>query len=998
MKSPKSIPRRRIQTEIAGSDPQRKNAQKKSQEPTNNNAVEILIAEDSPTQSEYLRSILERRGFLVSVASNGKQALESMRKQKPAIVISDIVMPEMDGYELCHQIKSDDEFKAVPVILLTSLSDPADIIRGLLCAADNFIVKPFDEKYLFSRIEYILVNRKLREQSRTQLGVEIYFAGKRHSITSDRLQILDLLFSTYETAVEKNLALAKVSEELQALNKELEQRVKERTADLSVEIEQRKRVEEELRKLSKAVEQTADSIVITDKEGSIQYVNPAFESLTGYRFSEVKGKTPRVVKSGKHDGSFYKELWQTILSGSTFRNMFINKKKNGELYYEEQTITPLVDDHGRITHFVSAGKDATERQRSEELLRESESHYRMLFDANPLPMWVFDLTTLRFMAVNNAAVAHYEYSREEFLSMTIKGIRPPEEIALLHDYIESLQKGTETRGTWKHKKKDGSIIDVEVTAHAILFSGEKAGLVLANDVTDRKIAELDLRMSEERYRNVFESVRDVIATLSPDGIVTSLNPVFEPMMGWRRDQWIGKSFSDFIQPADLPLARRVFEDALKGIQSPVTEIRSKKKSGEIIVIDFTATQQILNGTLVGVLVVFRDVTERKRLEEQFRQAQKMESIGTLAGGIAHDFNNILGIILGHSALLEKAEGDVSKMSNSIEIIAKATHRGAALVRQLLTFARKTDAVLESVDLNGQIIELIKLLNETFPKIITVETALDKHLPPIMADSTQINQMLLNLCVNARDAMPKGGALTFTTERVSASELGSRVSPGEAGYYVRLGVRDSGIGMDEATRARIFEPFFTTKGVGKGTGLGLAMVYGIVKSLKGFIDVESAPGRGATFHLYIPLQRSYAEGAGENEQRIAKAPTGTETILVVEDEEMLRNLVSVLLESKGYSVLEAEDGLKALEVYRAQRANIALVVSDMGLPKLDGRGLFARLREIDPAVKVIFASGFIDPVQKSELLKDGARGVVPKPYVPEDLLHRIRDAIDQKDFH
>ncbi len=362
----------------------------KARNVNNANGVRILVVEDSPTQAEQLQHILERHGYRVSVAANGKQALAQIDQQRPTLVISDIMMPEMDGYELCRRIKSQEELKDIPVILLTSLSDPADIIRGLLCAADNFIVKPYDETYLLSRIEYILINRELRKHETSQLGVEIFFAGQKHSITSDRLQILDLLFSTYETAVQKNLELIKAQEALKALNEQLERKVEERTAALTAEIAERTRIEKEL--------------------------------------------------------------------------------------------------------------------------RESEQRYRLLFERNPNSMWVFDVQTLQFLAVNEAAIHHYGYSREEFLSMTIKDIRPPEEIPRLLEDIAQKHTGLDIAGQWKHKKKNGIIIDVEITSHELDYAGREAKIVLAHDITERKRAEEEReQLNRELERRVQERTAELEA-------------------------------------------------------------------------------------------------------------------------------------------------------------------------------------------------------------------------------------------------------------------------------------------------------------------------------------------------------------------------------------------------------------------------------------------------------------------------------------------------------
>jgi CheY-like chemotaxis protein len=329
----------------------------------------------------------------------------------------------------------------------------------------------------------------------------------------------------------------------------------------------------------------------------------------------------------------------------------------------------------------------------------------------------------------------------------------------------------------------------------------------------------------------------------------------------------------------------------------------------------------------------------------------------------------------------------------VDSITKAVQRGTNLVRQLLTFARKTDVLFESVNLNSIIDELVKMLQATFPKDIEFSLQIDPFLPHITADANQMHQALLNLSVNARDVMPSGGTISYKTEVVRGKTLLERFANALEDQYVRVSVGDTGSGMDEQTKRRIFEPFFTTKGVGRGTGLGLAVVYGVVNSHHGFVDFESDTGRGTTFHLYFPVPRGQVTAREVGQQKDEEVKGGTEVILLVEDEKMLSDLLTDILRSNGYEVITAADGAEALEVYRENRERIDLVLTDLGLPKVGGWDLVKEIRKMNPETKVIVASGYFDPNARSEMVNAGAKDFVQKPYVPRDVLLRVREVID-----
>jgi two-component system, cell cycle sensor histidine kinase and response regulator CckA len=398
------------------------------------------------------------------------------------------------------------------------------------------------------------------------------------------------------------------------------------------------------------------------------------------------------------------------------------------------------------------------------------------------------------------------------------------------------------------------------------------------------------------------------------------------------------------------------------------------------------------GDLVEAQVYLFNDTKRKRLEQQLIQAQKMESLGTLAGGIAHDFNNILTIIRGYARQIENTSTQPEQIG-AVAVIKDAVDRGAALVQQLLTSARQAEAQLSSVDLNELAQELEKMLLATFPKTLVVELRLHENLPRTRADRSQIFQVLLNLCVNANDAMPNGGTLTIQTELTPGAELAESFSGAAATPYVRVSIRDTGTGIPPEVKPHIFEPFYTTKERSKGTGLGLSVVYGVVNNHSGYVQVESEPGAGTMFSIYLPVEKQPYEGAA-GEQPPKPLP---QTILLVEDEEQLRDLAVLVLESDGFRVIPARDGMEAVELFSAHRDEIGLVVCDLGLPRLGGRDAFMRMKEMRPAVRAIVASGYLEPMMRSEILKAGVLDTIQKPYDFDELLEKIRSAIGKVEY-
>jgi PAS domain S-box-containing protein len=549
---------------------------------------------------------------------------------------------------------------------------------------------------------------------------------------------------------------------------------------------------------------------------------------------------------------------------------------------------------------------------------------------------------------------------------------------------------------------------------------------------NEQLKEQAVRQSEERFRLVVDSLQDyAVFMMDPEGRVSSGNRGAERIGGWTRQEVYGQLFERFYTPEDRQ--KGLPADALRQAS---TEGRHEeegwliRKDGSQFWANLIVTSLLDEmGNLVGFSAVIRDLTERKRGEEELKrlnlelerrfaektaelgqtigereklqaqllQAQKLESVGTLAGGIAHDINNILNIISGYTSSILQDPTNEEKLLENLGVIKETVERGAALVQQLLATARKTEFKFEEVQVNSVLEKLGALLKETFPKTIDFAMALEPELPSVLADSNLLHQAVLNLCLNARDAMPDGGTLQITTRNVAGADLRRIFQDAGEERYLCIIVKDTGIGMNPSIKSRIFEPFFTTKQQGEGSGLGLSVVYGIVTNHKGFIDVESEPHQGTIFRICLPIPKSRAKPIEIKEPALLKddgtRPLGMgETILFAEDEARQLGLMQKFLQNKGYRILPARDGPEAVEIFRQKKDEIALVILDIGLPKLNGWEAFRKMKEIDPSVKAIFATGFVAPQIESQLASVEATAVITKPYQLDEILEKISKII------
>ncbi len=505
-----------------------------------------------------------------------------------------------------------------------------------------------------------------------------------------------------------------------------------------------------------------------------------------------------------------------------------------------------------------------------------------------------------------------------------------------------------------------------------------------------------LRASERKYRSLVESIPDIIIALDLDGAINYVGPRWEKILGHEKSEVLGKFFIHFAPVEDHPLLIQVFKE-VRSRKKSVENIRWQyfRKDGQVRYFSGSSAP-ILDeqGNMIGAMVIARDITDYKKLEEQLLQAQKMESIGNLAGGIAHDFNNLLGGILGYASFVKKKMSPEDPLYHVVNSIERTAGQAAELTRQLLGFARRGKYQVKPINCNALIQDLIQFLGRTIDKQITLQVELDPQLHLIEGDEAQLQQSLINICLNARDAMPSGGTLKLITRnQILPREIYLNQRGWKGGDYVRITLSDTGTGIPPEIQSQIFEPFFTTKEPGRGTGLGLSMVYGIIQNHGGYIDFKSGPDQGTTFELFLPSITGAVIPAESPVLHPTVTQKGSETILIIDDEDIIRQLGADILEDVGYKVILAARGEEAIRLYQQQEQDIDLVILDVVMPGMGGKETFQKLKGINPKIKVLLSSGYSTDGEVGEILKEGVEGMVQKPYKDEELIEKVREILD-----
>jgi len=955
--------------------------------------AKILVVDDNAANRNLVVTLLGYRGHSLLEASDGIEALALAAATAPDLIISDILMPRMDGYEFVRRLRSAPLISNTPVIFYTAHyreRDARELARE--CGVEYVLTKPCEPEEILR-----VVNRCIGRVPATPAVVTEEFDRDHLRLLTDKLSTVNLRLQALidvalQLASEKqhDVLLGRFCDSARSLiackyalvgitPENGHEGGSLHVAGLDLELNPIMRDGKAINAAISSILESGQPIRLTNSGGDPKQLAlpsdcPSFDSLLAApikSLSDTYGWLCLFHRLGAPEFSAEDEHLAGILGALAGRIY-----ENGRMYSMVRR------------HAARLEQEIAERTKAELALRRSEAQYRLYFENSPLPGWLYDTQSLRFLAVNAAAIRDYGYTQDEFLSMTLRDIRPAEDIPKLLEGVANIKLGMNHSGPWRHKRKDGTIKDVEIFSYPIP-EPRPTEFVLVHDITERLRNEIAIRESSERLNLALNASRTGIWTWDAaiDRLMVDVHAreilglEFEPC--WRLADLL-----EIIHPDDRGLTRNSFHAG----GEVAVEFRVVWPKGAIRYV--TTRGQAFrdeSGNLVRVTGVIHDNTEQRSLEQQFRQAQKMEAVGQLAAGIAHDFNNVLTVIIGFGSLLLTQASDGDKVA--LSQILSAGERGAALTTQLLALSRKQALQPRVVNLAASIEDMDRLVRRLIGENIEVATIIDRDLGNVEVDPNQIEQVILNLVVNARDAMPSGGKLTIELRNVEVDEIYARKHDVPRGNFVLLAVSDNGVGMTPDVQQRAFEPFFTTKEPGRGTGLGLATVYGIVKQSGGHLWLYSEAGIGTTFKIFLPRVDQQAEAAPRPSP--ARVSGGNETILVVEDDSEVRALVEEILGSVGYEVLVAADGEQALKIVERYQGEIQLLVTDVVLQKIGGRQSADRLIEIRPGMKVLFMSGYT----ADAILNQGILGhdvnFLPKPFTVDGLCSAVRSVLDSQ---
>ena len=732
-------------------------------------------------------------------------------------------------------------------------------------------------------------------------------------------------------------------------------------------------------------------IAITGLKGNLIYVNPSFLKLWGYddekeilgkpvtEFWQMKEKALDVVEVLRKNGSCVGELTA--------------RRKDGSTFDAQVSANMVVNEAGEPVCIRSSFKDLIKRKHREETFRRGEEKYRTILESIENGYFETDIAgNLTFL--NDSLCRIFGYRKDELVGMNIRQFADQANARKLYQITNNVYKTGRPARAFDYEiiRKDDDRRLVEASISLVKPSKDQAigfrGII--RDVTEKRQIEAELIETKNFLQNILDSSIDGIIATDLQGRVISTTPNIKDLMGYDQGEVIGKKANTFYGKG-VEDEKKIMKELMAKGELRNHEMKLRKKEGGLIDVNISASLlRDEKGEIIGTLGIYRDITDKKKLEAQVLQSHKMEAIGTLAGGIAHDFNNLLMGIQGYTSLMLLDIDPTHPYYERLKGIEKQVKSGAELTRQLLGFARRGKYEVKPTNINDLIEKSSNMFGRT-RKQIRISKSYEKDVWTVEADQGQIEHALLNLYVNAWQAMPGSGELYLESENVTIDVNYIEPYHVKPGRYVKISVKDTGVGMDSATQQRIFDPFFTTKEMGRGTGLGLASVYGIIKNHGGIINVSSKKGEGTTFNIYLP--------ASEKEEIEEKNPPAeiskwSEGVLLVDDEDMIIDVGSQLLKKMGYKVLLARSGKEAIQLYKENKDKIDIVILDMIMPDMGGGETYDRMKEINPDIKVLLSSGYSIDGQATQILKRGCNSFIQKPFGMKGLSNKIREILDR----
>ena len=1017
----------------------------------------VLVVEDNRDMNAYLAEVLGRRHRVIT-AFDGEEGLAKALSSRPDLVVTDVMMPHMSGDKMMAALRLHPEMDDVPILVLTAKADEALRVKMLESGAQDYLSKPFSDEELLARVEGLAAYRRRLDDARVRLSAivessEDAIIGKdlEGIITSWNRAAQRLFGYTEAEALGKPMLMLFPAEQASEERAILErighgERVDHfetvrigkdgNPVDVSIvispikdpqrriigastiarDITEKKRAERLLRdsqiRLDLALQAAHMGVwswdIVNDKRRFDEQVCRLL-GIDPVAFTGTSEEFFRAIHPDDHE-TIKAALRRSVHEDAAYETEYRAVRSDGSVHYIAARGRVRRDATGRPMTINGVLWDITKLKRVEKELRESEERFRTIFEQAAVGVAQVDSRTGRFVRVNKKFCDIVGYSPEEMSDMRFQDITHPDHVQPDTDKVARLLAGD--IGPYSIEKryihKNGSTVWVTLTVSPLRAEGldPTFHIGIVQDITERKRAEQALLESEENYRNLFENAPIGIFQTDSRGRALTVNSAMATILGLASPQEAVEYYSDlggqlYLRPERrdqfLSLLRREghvkdFEyeaqtaDKRRVWLSMNARVRSHHKDGSLLIEGFTT-----------------DITERKKaeaerdlMENQFHEAQRLESVGRLAGGVAHDFNNMLSVIHGHAEMAMEEVDPAHPLYADLMEIDMAARRSTDLTRQLLAFARRQTIAPVVLDLNETVEGMLKMLRRLIGEDIDLAWLPGKNLWSVKVDPSQVDQILANLSVNARDAITGVGKVTMETGNVAFDEAYCADHPGFLpGEFVLLAVSDNGSGMDRETFEKLFEPFFTTKGVGKGTGLGLATVYGIVKQNSGFINVYTEPGRGATFKIYLPR---HGESIGEHAKAKAiESPGGKgETVLLVEDEAAILNMTVRMLERLGYTVLATGKPGEAVRIAEEHTGGIHLLMTDVVMPGMNGRDLAHTLLPLNPNMKCLFMSGYTANVIAHHGVLDEGVNFIQKPFSRQALAAKIREALEGKE--